>query len=323
MVATFFSLLWSCRPEKGLPTVETCGIRDKVEKTSVISIDDNLPPMHSTVDMFVKGDTLIINDYRSQEKQFHAYDITEDRYLGSFGKYGNGPGEMANIGGVYLDDSGRLFCRNSNHMILQSVDIDSALNNPDYKASKETRLDLSEKIVIFITPTFINDTTVLCSLYCSGKWGYTTHLGHFNPKSGEAVQIDTITSGGVGRSGIAVDKKRGIAVETGMTHDRIRIFDLDGNLRKTVLGPSFKEEHDGRTYYFSSPLIAGDNVLANYNGEKDGYGKDIVIMDIDGRYVKTLRFDAKIMSMAYHPKSKRLYLCNDGETQFGYIKLDL
>ena len=44
-------------------------------------------------------------------------------------------------------------------------------------------------------------------------------------------------------------------------------------------------------------------------------------MDMDGMYIKTLKFDFSVNSLAYHPKTDRLYLTTSGEPQFGYLKL--
>ena len=51
-------------------------------------------------------------------------------------------------------------------------------------------------------------------------------------------------------------------------------------------------------------------------------GTDIIVMDLDGKYLKTLRFDAPLGAMIYHEKSNRLYLSTEGEPQFGYLQLD-
>lgn len=317
--------LWSCRPGDGHPSEEWCESRDRTERMEIVSIDDGLPPLHSFTDLGIKGDTLLIHDHQATDRLFVAYDIEKGECIGSFGNYGDGPGEMANLGDVYLGPDGILYATNNNHMKLQGVVIDKALQDSTYKAFDKVRLDTSEGLLLFLTPTYVNDTTVVCSLYKSGGDGYETHVGRFNPTTGTACVLDTLSGKNVGKSLIATDVAENLVVAVSSTHDRVRIFDLDGNLKKTVYGPDFKEESKKGVLYFSQPVIAEERIIANYHGkeiEDVGYGCDLIVMDLDGRYVKTLHNDSPISGMAYHKGTNRLYVCTYGDPQFGYIQLD-
>ena len=319
--------LWSCKPGDGNPTEEWCENRDRIEHPELVSIDETLPTLHSFTDLIIMGDTLLIHDNKATERLFAAYDIVNGKYIGSFGNYGDGPGEMANLGALYQSPERILYVINNNHMKLQGVDIDKALNDSTYKAFDKVRLDTSEGMLIFLTPTFVNDTSVLCTLYKSARDGFETHVGRFNPKTGTACAIDTLSGKNVGKSLIAVDVAKNLVAAVSSTHDRVRIFDLDGKLKKTVYGPDFKEIHDKRINYFGTPVIAGERIYANYNGKDIGdsnvaFGSDIIVLDLNGSYIKTIRNDSPISGMAYHEGTNRLYLCTYGEPQFGYIQLD-
>lgn len=317
--------LWSCRTGDGRPSEEWCESRDRTEHMEIVSIDEELPPLHSFTDLNIKGDTLLILDRRATDHLFVAYDIPKGEYLGSFGNYGDGPGEMANLGDVYLGPAGVLYATNNNHMKVQGVVIDRALQDSTYKAFDKVRLDTSEGLLLYQTPTYVNDTTVVCSLYKSGEDGYETHVGRFNPATGTACVLDTLSGKNIGKSLIAIDVDRNLVVAVGSTHDRVRIFDLDGNLKKTVYGPDFKEGPEKGVNYFSQPVIAGERIIANYLGkeiEDVGYGCDLIVMDLSGKYVKTLHNESPISGMAYHKGTNRLYVCTYGDPQFGYIQLD-
>lgn len=317
--------LWSCRPGDGRPSEEWCESRDNTERIEIVSIDDVLPPIHSFTELSIKGDTLLILDKQATEQLFTAYDIGKGEYLGSFGNYGDGPGEMANLSGVYFGRDGILYATNKNHMKVQGVVIEKALQDSTYKAFDKVRLDTSEGLLLFQTPTYVNDTTVVCSLYKSGGDGYETHVGRFNPTTGTACVLDTLSGRNIGKSLIATDVDGNLVVAVGSTHDRVRIFDLDGNLKKTVYGPDFREESKKGFVYFSKPVIAGERIISSYLGkeiEDVGYGCDLIVMDLDGRYVKTLHNDSPISGMAYHKGTNRLYVCTYGDPQFGYIQLD-
>ena len=320
-------VLWSCRASTGHPIEETAGKRDNVESVQLISIDSTLPPMHSNSNLIISGDTLIIYDGQQRDRLFAAYDIASERYVGSFGKFGTGPGEMSYLGGLYADRGGNIFALNTGRMTLQGINMEKALSDSTCKAFDKVRLDNSDYMTLFVTPHYVNDTTVLCSLYGPGESGFSSRLGRFNPDSGAATFIDTVSSGDVGKCQIAVDINQNIIASTGYTHDRIKIFDTDGNLKKTIYGPDYKEKHDGVSYYFSSPVIAGDRLYVSYNGsdirnDNSVYGKDIFVMDLDGKYIKTLHLEAKVNDMKYHHGTNRLFIHTDGEPQFGYIQLD-
>ncbi len=325
MLATMCTALWSCRPGAGHPVEKWHDERDKIEEISLVSIDEELPPLHSLVHMLTLGDTLIIMDNKSQDRLFHAYDVNKNKYIGSFGKFGNGPGEMAYIGGIYLDDKGILYGLNTAQMKLQGVDVKMALKDEEYKAFQKTRLDESGYLVLFSSPHFINDSTVICSLFTNDASEFVTHVGKFNPNNGATSVVVSIPSAGNGRSLIAVAPDKDLIVETSMLEDRIRLFDMDGKLSRTIYGPDYGDKDKTGISCFSDPIIAGDRIYVNYNGEHAGtrtMGTDIIVMDLDGKYLKTLRFDAPLGAMIYHEKSNRLYLSTEGEPQFGYLQLD-
>ena len=51
------------------------GDTDMESNTTIIGIDDELPPMHANATMMMCGDTLVIHDHRSRDVQFLAYDV--------------------------------------------------------------------------------------------------------------------------------------------------------------------------------------------------------------------------------------------------------
>lgn len=321
--------LWSCRPGAVQPTEEWCGTRDNVEKATLVPFGESLPDIGGFNEMFISGDTLIINYISSQDKLFFAYDLNKDKYIGSFGRYGDGPGEMANIGGIFIDDKGRLFASNANHMNIQYVDIDKALHDDDYKANVQVKHDISNGFMPIACCKYMNDTTVLCSIFTPGRWSYNTHVGRFNPQTGVGVVIDSITTGkDTDRSAIAVSPGKNLIASVGMSHDRIRLFDLDGNLKKTIYGPEYEEKRDNKYRYFANAVIGDDKIYALFRGkekdlEKSSYSSEkMIVMDLDGRYIKTLDFGYPLVDMVYHNKTNRLYISTDGEPQFGYLQLD-
>ena len=99
-------------------------------------------------------------------------------------------------------------------------------------------------------------------------------------------------------------------------------FNIAGKQLSCIYGPDFEAEPPKSIQYFSDAVICGDKILVTYSGEKSrNSDKNILILDLDGNYLKTLRLPYSIIDLAYHPGTDRLYLNTDGETQFGYINL--
>lgn len=314
----------SCRRSTGHPSEERIKERNNIESPVITSIDDALPPLHRG-DMLFKGDTLIIHDSKSTDKLFTAYDINQGVTLGSFGNYGNGPGEIANLGGLYIDDKANLYGFNMNHLILQGINIDKALANDRCPAFTKVKLDTSEGLKPIMDCHYVNDTTVLATVYGYGKFDYISHYGRFNPKTGIGIPLDTIPTDGLFTNHVTVDVENNRVYMSGARCDRIYILNLDGKLVKTIFGPEYKNTNEDYVSYYNFSILCGHHLYAVYtgvNGRDLASGKDIIVMDKDGHYIKTLRFDSSIWGMAYHPKTKRLYLCTLGDPQFGYIQLN-
>lgn len=318
-------LLCSCGQNKDATVVHS-GSRDNVTSVTLTSIDDALPMIHSDARFALCGDTLIIDDHKSTDKQFVAYDLSHCKYLGSFGMYGSGPGEIANFGGLFYDSQrGILYGLNLNKWQISGFNLREAVADSTYKAFTKVKF-MNRRGGPINTPFYVNDTTIFCSVYVPDDTGMklTSHVGKFNLLTGERMLLDSIDEV-VGNAGlITVSPANDLMIETGVNHDRIRLYSLEGKLKKTIYGPDYSERYDGRAYYFSVPVVAGDKILAVYSGQdyrKNGTGHEILVMDLDGNYIKTLDVGARISSIVYHPKTDRVYVSEDDEPQFGYFNL--
>ena len=325
----FISLraLCSCGQSASHSLVEKMGRRDVIEYIECTPIDMNLPAIHAFSNIKIIGDTLIIHDHTSTEHQFLTYDIVQDRYIGSFGKSGNGPGEISNFGSIFIVPHKRTVCGiDGNKWHVSAFRLDSALAAPDYDAETIADLDVSKGRFPLNYANYLNDTTIICSVYMPNKdnTGLATRLGRLNLISGTTEVIDDIEPENKVRSSVAVSQRKNLIVTADLTHDRIRFYSLDGQLIKTVYGPDFTEQPNGRKSYYSSPVIAGDKIYIVYLGKdlmEQRFGNEIVVTDLDGHYLKSLRLNNQIVSIDYHEKSDRLYMSLEGDTQFGYIQL--
>jgi hypothetical protein len=67
--------------------------------------------------MSIMDDYLMIRDYHSPEKLVYFFDRHTFEYLGNFIPRGQGPGEVANIGHIAVDEAGNRLILNMNDSI--------------------------------------------------------------------------------------------------------------------------------------------------------------------------------------------------------------
>ncbi len=183
--------MWSCTPKDTGPVIIHENARDNHKNATsiVVSIEDNLPDMHSFTMLILAGDTLLFHDNKG-DLQFAAYDIYADTTIGQFGKLGNGPCEIANFGATFYDpNSRRLYGRNSNQNKIVNFYLPEAVADPDYNAVDKFKLDSSP--YPFVSPCYINDTTVICAV-CRPNGTAEFQLGKFNLLTKEVSTLDSV-----------------------------------------------------------------------------------------------------------------------------------
>lgn len=301
--------------------------RDNIEDAVLVAIEDSLPDVHGYSDLYIVGDFLIIHDHKSQDKQFYAYDINSRKYIGSFGKFGNGPGEIANFGGIFFDAGKRiLYGSNLNQWHIAGFQLDSALANPDYNAFVKTKINsVDGPTPVTDDPYFVNDSLVICSVYIpNDEWNkLENHLGHLNLNTGITTVFDSLPTGDTSHNSVAISPEHNLIVMAGKRNDRIRLLDMNGKLHKVIYGPE-RNNTDKNTTFFTEIIVCGDKIYGAYNGKNVRerlYGEDIVVSSIDGEYIKTIHVGLPVTGLAYHKSSNRLYISTDGEPQFSYIQL--
>ena len=303
--------------------------RDNVEDAKLVDISDMLPEMHAATQVYIIGDTLIFHDTKSIDRQFHAFDVKTHRPLGSFGKFGNGPGEIANFAYIFIDAEKRiLYGTNFNQWNVAGFQLDSALADTTYNAFVKAKLIGTEgHSTVPKSPYLINDSIAVCSrLVPAEDWSsFKNSLGCLNINSGESYSLNDMLGDKDSKNVIATSPKENLIVAVATTHDWIRFFDMGGNLKNSLFGPDFVEKKTKNLIYFHSVLITDDKFFASYDGKKiqprTEY-EDIVVFNHDGEYIKSLRVYGAIWGLAYHKGTNRLYVTLDGEPQFSYIQLD-
>ena len=314
-------LFCSCANSTGDSMEEHENERTKSVDVSLTSIDDDLPPCHNYSELKIIGDTLIIINLRSTDKLFYAYDLKMQRGLGWFGKFGGGPGELSNFSGKVINpNTHTIYGTDFGTFERKKIDIRKALADSTYGAETIRNIDVW-KDGYFKEAYFINDSIVYT---CLKQFDGSSKLVKYNINSEFSIPIDTIENHEQSNSLIIVAHDSQLLMRVYHSYDKIRIYSFEGNLKKIIYGPDYKEQWDGRTRFFGSGVVGKDEqIYVLYNGQEipKHYPQDILVMDKDGRYLKTLHLNSFVWDIAYHKPTNRLYVSTDGEPQFGYINL--
>lgn len=317
-------VLVSCGDDKRDASVRQEDKRDNIVEVAtdrIVPIDDSLPIMH-TCGMMLYGDTLLFDDHINDEFKFTAYDISQSKVIGRFGKPGNGPGELANYGAIFYDcNTNTLYITEANQGKIFGYYLPDAISNPIYTPFVKASMSFVNKT--YSTPHYINDSTVICSTISrrNKKTGIrSSHIGRLNLINQSLTELDTLPDTDNISYVTAVSPEQDMIYATGRNKDEIRIYTINGELLRTIYGPDYDEKVVNRKKYFSEAEFCGENIMAIYAAGKEIKGQDIVVMDRDGMYVKTLRFSIPLHDIKYHKKTDRLYISTDAAPQFGYIE---
>jgi hypothetical protein len=317
-------LLTGCAGNDG--SVVHIGKRDNITPAQIVSIDDRLPALHDGIGLQMFGDTMIIKDFMSTDLIFTAYDVVADSCLGSFGMFGNGPGEILQLECPFFDPATRQLYALEQWRVV-GFDLDSAVADPGYKAYTKVRIDTVGVAIPEIPkgPVYINDSTIIASRVVpyADRPGYRENAGVFDLTTGLMRSFEELPADEI-KCAYAVSPDGEQIVEVGRRNaDRIRFFDRKGNVTKTIYGPKYESEPLISKFYYSSPVVTDDRIYVIYydRDAADQRVSDIIEMDRDGHYIRSFRSYDQLIDLGYNKTTNRLYFSSKGEPQFGYIQL--
>lgn len=262
----------------------------------------------------------------ANDLMFTAYNAMTGQTLGRFGIFGAGPGEISNVGCRMIDAKNRiLYCRNSSQWNYVGFELDKAIGDPYYKAFVKLRhTKTDDKRIPSVSATYINDSTVInASRVPNNDWSaFDMRIGKLDLRSGESTYLNQtpLETGSIYH--VAASEAQNLIVASGQNVDHINIYDLEGNLKRSIYGPNYQEKLK-KVYYNSSPVITDERIYVIYRkpGSRHDYGNEIVEFDLDGNYIRTLDTGIPVIRIVYHTKTNRLYFGSTAEPQFGYIQL--
>lgn len=271
---------------------------------------------------------LLILDHKSFENVVSVYSASNYNYCGSFGIFGEGPGEIGRLGSsAYSQNGNKLLVKDLAKLVVYSFDIDSALTSGDYRPSlfsKDNSAEIMNRMFV------VSDTSIIVQrIEVTSSSSGAFVLGRYNPNTQSFVQYTDPSRSA--QYPFAVSPDDNLIVEAGSWWDELFLYDLDGNLKCEIRGPMYSSDHSrSQLHTFGSPMIAHGLIYVTWRGVRSGRGDlsyidTIHVYSIEGDYIKTIKIPYRVRSMIYNPiRDTFIFSFNDfdefGEIERSYIE---
>ena len=260
----------------------------------------------------------------------HVFDKNTLAYLGSFGRFGEGPEEITIPGRLQINtETGNAYFFDHGQLKIMAFNVDSVLSYPDYHPWRKQKFDGRRFPDRY---RWISDTLGygrLINIYeDNGRFYHTQSLAKYNLNSGELTPLVDPERHPKAHSLFEVSGGDNMLVEVFNTNDLINIFDLEGNVLHRIYGPDWSKNREDKrqeTSYFTTVRIANPYIYASYSGKSsltNYYGDRIEVFDFNGNYIKTLDFGIMIRDFVIDSENDRLFLSFDGDILFGSLDLN-
>ena len=277
---------------------------------------------------YILDEYFILTDPRAIDNQIYFFDKKNFSYITGIGHPGEGPDEITSLGDLIPDEiHHRLYVTDYGKMKISDYALDSILLNPN--CLPEYTFDM-DKVTTPIMMSYANDTlSYACCITAEPGKHFQETLVTWNMKTGN---VHPLINGHpeVERKRIryAVSLENDLIVVSYDHHDLLSIYDLKGHLKHHIYGPNWDNAtSNAMIYYYGSIIICNNRIIVGYSGEKN---KDVgnltvsqlLVYDLDGNYIKTLKVDYNIVLFCYDPEYNRIIMVLDDELQFAYLDLD-
>lgn len=273
---------------------------------------------------------LIIEDYNSIENHIHILNKNNFKVLASTAPLGQGPREIANIGYIATDKKhNNLYVSDHGKQKIFSYNIDSVLTVPSYLPI--TKAIMSENLF----PSeyqYINDTLCIGRIIKPiNNRNYEPLLAKWNMSTGKIIPFKYKNKKiNKKRITIAVSAENNICIECHSNRDLISIYDLNGELKYNIYGPSWNKETDN--IFFHHAIISKDKIIVSAYSQKDinynaqnrtsTFPSQLIMFDLKGNYIRTLETEYPICDFCYDSNENRIIMSTDSDIQFAYLDID-
>jgi hypothetical protein len=331
----FIAVSWSCSRDAG--TEKYLGKLDNIinvhDKVKEIVTEDIL--LSNLIRPYIIDEYLIIEDYKSPDEILHLFNKNNFAYVTSAIYMGQGPGEIANVGHIGVDEARRmLYINDYGKYCIFSYPLDSILTNPrGYVPDVKLKTDEKQFPAMY---QYIHDTLCIGKIIepvgysdfkeAVGKWNMLTGEIELMPYKHPEIKRKRIT--------FAVSPEHGIYVECYLYHDLMTICTLDGELKYNIYGRKWDNKTTNQVAFYQNVIFCGDKIVAsslsggdNFVTDKTGevrgtYPTQFLVFDLEGNYLQTLDIGYMIYSFCYDKANNRLILTLNDDPQVAYLDLD-
>lgn len=326
LALVFAIFFYDC--SRGFDTEKKQNNRNNIVDVSIlikkIRIDE--PIIGSVARLYLNDKYLIIGDYKSQNNQILIFNKNNYKYLASTAPKGVGPGEIANMGYITIDDKKELFyVSDHGKQKIFTYCFDSIFKNPKFMPVAKYEM----KNGLFPSKYYFINDTLCMSLVIepTGNSGYNQSLAKWNMRTGEfSVMEYKHPKIKKKRINFCISKKYDRYVECYLYHDLITICNLDGSLICNIYGKDWDNKRTNQIQYFDNVFFCGDKIVASFSGNENSINEHFptkfIVFDLNGNYIKTLDTKLKITDSCYDSENNRILLSLDDMMQFAYLELD-
>ena len=327
----WFYLLWLVAAGTGC----TCGPETEKHlpgRERIVDVRENVVPIQvrgvllgEVIRPYLIGERLLILDPLSEDKLIHLFDKNDFRYLGSAVPRGRGPGEIANVGRIGIDEAERVFYL-SDHgkQAVFAYDPDSVLADPFYVPKVKTAFEKGRFPGRY---QYVTDTlSFALVIEPTGNSGYRQSLARWNLVTGEMTPLKYVHPE-IERKRIdfAVSPERKICAEAYAHHDLLTLCTWDGDLICNVYGPQWTPKTSNRETHYGQVAFCGDRIFALYAGKaassegRANHPTRFRVFDAAGRYLRTLETGRPVTGFCYDPENRRIVLTLGDADQLAYL----
>ncbi len=304
-------------------------VRDKIKEidTGDIFLSNFSQP-------YILNDYLIVSDYKSFDKLIYIFDKNSFKYLTSTAERGKGPGEIASIGSLAVDEGNRIFYAiDHGKYRIFSFNLDSIFANPDYLP--EEKIVMNEDL--YPSYYFLKNDTIAVGKFSRqiGSSNYKPVVAKWNLKTGEIQLMEYTGHPEIKRkrTDFAVSFENDIYVECYWHHDLMTIGSLTDGFKCNIYGRKWNNKHSNKDLYYGHVIITEDRIIAAYLGGDNFYKKEnggiganyptkFLVFDLNGNYIQTLDIGYAIIEICYDRENRRIIMILDDEKLFSYLDLE-
>jgi hypothetical protein len=296
-------------------------VRDKVKK---IEMEEVL--IGSLSRLYIMGDYLIIGDYNSHDELIQIFDKNSFSPVIGTAYLGQGPGEIANMGHIGVDEANRrFFVSDHGKQRIFGYALDSVLADPSYMP--EVKMKMNEKQF----PSryqYINDTlSIGLIIEPIGNNDFKPSVAAWNMNTGE-IKLMPYEHPDIEKRRItfAVSMKDSIYVECYDYHDLMTVCSLNGDLKYNIYGRNYNSIRSNKIHHYGTVAFCNDRIVASYSG-KENFSDEylptkFLVFDLTGDYIQTLETGYRILDFCHDEANNRIIMAFDDDIQFGYLELD-